>query len=371
MPLVFVICYWPSYLHTVTSTLQLTAMTIYQNFIFHALKRMDAETVHDRTLSALQLAQNLRVGRRLLQAIAGELPTQSVKVFGLTFPNVLGLAAGFDKDVRVARGLGLLGFGHVEVGTLTPKPQEGNPRPRIFRLPEDMAIINRMGFPNGGMITAVSRLHTLSQQKGETLIGVSLGKQKSTSLEDASLDYMQVMRAVYKFADYLAVNISSPNTPGLRELQGGNYLGHLLHTLRVENEVLAKRHGIQKRPLLVKIAPDITWQELDVILTAVTGTGMDGLIATNTTLSRQGLRSTHQQETGGLSGRPLRDMSNAVIRYIVQHTNGSLPVIGVGGIQTAVDAKAKLDAGAALVQLYTGLIYEGPGIAGRILRGIQ
>ncbi|MCA9959480.1 MAG: dihydroorotate dehydrogenase (quinone), partial [Anaerolineales bacterium] len=193
--------------------------------------------VHDRTLTALQLAQHLRVGRALLQTIAGEIPAQPVEAFGLTFPNVLGIAAGFDKDVRVTRGLGLLGFGHVEVGTLTPKPQEGNAKPRIFRLPEDGAVINRMGFPNGGVITAVSRLHTLSQQKGETIVGVSLGKQKATLLEDAPLDYMQVMRAVYKTADYLAVNISSPNTPGLRDLQGGDYLGHLLRTLRVENEV--------------------------------------------------------------------------------------------------------------------------------------
>ncbi len=343
-------------------------MTIYQKFVFPILKRMDAETVHDRTLVALQLAQRFRMGRALLQTIAGELPAQPVEAFGLTFPNVLGIAAGFDKEARVARGLGLLGFGHVEVGTLTPKPQEGNPKPRIFRLPEDAAIINRMGFPNGGVITAVSRLHTLAQQKGDLIVGVSLGKQKATSLEDAPLDYMQVMRAVYKTADYLAVNISSPNTPGLRELQGGNYLGHLLRTLRVENEVLAKRHGIRKRPLLVKIAPDLTWQELDGILDAVTNTGMDGLIATNTTLSRQGLSSARQDETGGLSGRPLRDLSNAIIRYIVQHTHGNLPVIGVGGVQTAVDVKAKLDAGAALVQLYTGLVYEGPGIAGRILR---
>lgn len=343
-------------------------MTIYQKFVFPILKRMDAETVHDRTLVALQLAQRFRMGRALLQTIAGELPAQPVEAFGLTFPNVLGIAAGFDKEARVARGLGLLGFGHVEVGTLTPKPQEGNPKPRIFRLPEDAAIINRMGFPNGGVITAVSRLHTLAQQKGDLIVGVSLGKQKATSLEDAPLDYMQVMRAVYKTADYLAVNISSPNTPGLRELQGGNYLGHLLRTLRVENEVLAKRHGIRKRPLLVKIAPDLTWQELDGILDAVTNTGMDGLIATNTTLSRQGLGSARQVETGGLSGRPLRDLSNAIIRYIVQHTHGNLPVIGVGGVQTAVDVKAKLDAGAALVQLYTGLVYEGPGIAGRILR---
>ncbi|MCA9933126.1 MAG: quinone-dependent dihydroorotate dehydrogenase [Anaerolineales bacterium] len=329
---------------------------------------MDPERVHDRTLAALQIAQNRRIGHWLLRHIAGEIPSQPVQAFGLTFPNVLGIAAGFDKDVRVARGLGLLGFGHVEVGTLTPKPQEGNPRPRIFRLPEDDALINRMGFPNGGVVTAVSRLHILTQQKKGLIVGVSLGKQKPTPLADAALDYMQVMRAVYKYADYLAVNISSPNTPGLRELQGGDYLANLLQTLRVENEVLAGRYGVKKRPLLIKIAPDLTWADLDTILDTALAQEMDGIIATNTTLSRIGLTSPHQKESGGLSGRPLRDPSNAIIRYIAQQTNGALPIIGVGGVRTARDVHAKLNAGATLVQLYTGLIYEGPDIAGRILR---
>ncbi len=343
-------------------------MTIYQRLVFPLLKRFDPEMVHDRTVWMLRLAQRWQPGRRLLQQMAGEIPPQPVQTMGLTFPNVLGIAAGFDKDVMVARGLGLLGFGHVEVGTLTPKPQEGNARPRIFRLPEDGALINRMGFPNSGVITAVSRLHILAQQKGDCLIGVSLGKQKTTPLADAALDYMQVMRAVYKYADYLVVNISSPNTPGLRELQGGAYLSHLLRTLRVENEVLAGRFGVRKRPLLIKIAPDLSWADLDAILDTALTQQMDGIIATNTTLSRTGLTSPLAQETGGLSGRPLRDLSNGIIRYIAQQTHGRLPIIGVGGVRTASDVQAKLDAGATLVQLYTGLIYEGPGIAGRILR---
>ncbi|MCA9969205.1 MAG: quinone-dependent dihydroorotate dehydrogenase [Anaerolineales bacterium] len=346
-------------------------MTAYQRLLFPLLKRLDPEAAHDRTLAALQLAQGRTAGRALLRRIAGELPAAPVRAFGLTFPNVLGVAAGFDKDVRVAHGLGLLGFGHVEVGTLTPKPQDGNPKPRIFRLPEDEAIINRMGFPNGGVIQAVGRLHRLAQHKEDLIIGVSLGKQKPTLLEDAALDYMQVMRAVYKSADYLAVNISSPNTPGLRELQGGDYLGQLLRTLRVEGEVLARRLGVPKRPLLVKIAPDLTWRELDAILETVLAQEMDGLIATNTTISRHGVKSALQSEAGGLSGRPLRDQSNAIIRYVVQHTGGTLPVIGVGGVKTAADARAKLDAGATLVQLYTGLVYAGPGIAGRLLRQLH
>lgn len=346
-------------------------MTLYQHLVFPVLKRLDPEMVHDRTLLALHLAQRSRLGQRLLRQLAGEIPTRPLLVFGLTFPNVLGMAAGFDKDVYGARGLGLLGFGHVEVGTLTPKPQEGNPRPRIFRLPEDGALINRMGFPNAGVIAAVSRLHVLARQKGDLIIGVSLGKQKSTPLGDAALDYLQVMRAVYKYADYLALNVSSPNTPGLRELQGGAYLNNLLHILRVENGVLARRFGVRPRPLLVKIAPDLTWAELDAILDSTLGQHMDGIIATNTTIARVGLTSKRQTESGGLSGRPLRDPSNAIIRYIAQQSGGQLPIIGVGGIQTAADVQAKLDAGATLVQLYTGLIYGGPGLPGRILRSLK
>ncbi len=345
-------------------------MTVYQRLFFPLLKRLDPESVHDRTLQAMRIAQRWRSGQRLLQRIAGEIPQKPVQTMGLMFPNVLGIAAGFDKDVAVARGLGLLGFGHIEVGTLTPKPQEGNARPRVFRLPEDGALINRMGFPNGGVISAVSHLHVLAQQKGDRIIGVSLGKQKATPLADAALDYMQVMRAVYKYADYLAVNISSPNTPGLRELQAGIYLAHLLRTLRVENEVLAGRFGVRKRPLLVKIAPDLSWAELDTILDTILTQQIDGVIATNTTLSRTGLTSPYQDESGGLSGRPLRDLSNAIIRYIAQQTGNTLPIIGVGGVRTAQDVRAKLDAGATLVQLYTGLIYEGPGLAGRILRAL-
>ncbi len=341
-------------------------MMIYKTLLFPIFKRMDAETVHERTVRALSYAQASPPGRAVLRLLAGPLPEQPVKLFGLTFPNVIGMAAGFDKDVYVARGLALLGFGHVEVGTLTPRPQAGNPRPRIFRLPVDEALINRMGFPNGGVETAVSRLKTLNQQN--FILGVSLGKQKETPLAEAAQDYVTVMRAVYPYADYLAVNISSPNTPGLRDLQGGDYLCHLLRTLMDENERLAQQHPVRKRPLLVKIAPDLTWPELDGILTAVQDCGIDGIIATNTTLSRAGLTHPNQQESGGMSGRPLTARSTEIIAYIYQHTEGSLPIIGVGGIRTAADVRAKLDAGASLVQLYTGLIYEGPAMVGSLLR---
>ena len=325
--------------------------------------------MHECTLAALFFAQKSVVGRAVLQLMAGPLPSVAVQLFGLTFPNVVGMAAGFDKDARVAAGLAQLGFGHVEVGTLTPHPQVGNLRPRIFRLPADEAIINRMGFPNGGVETAVSHLHHLPQKRN-SILGISLGKQKETPLADAAQDYIAVMKAVYPFADYLAVNISSPNTPGLRALQGGHFIDQLLAGLMAENRMLANVHGVAKRPLLIKIAPDLSWEELDVILTAVQDNQIDGIIATNTTVSRDGLRDPNQNERGGLSGRPLINRSNEIISYIHRQTNGKLPIIGVGGIYSATDVQEKLDAGASLVQLYTSLIYEGPGIVGRILRDL-
>jgi len=340
---------------------------MYQRLIYPLLSQIDAETAHERTLSLLEYGQS-RAGRPFLQQLAGKIHQQPVHLFGLTFPNVLGMAAGFDKDVRVASGLAALGFGHVEVGTLTPRPQEGNPRPRIFRLALDGALINRMGFPNGGVQAAVPRLKSLSQQKRNFILGVSLGKQKETPLAEAEQDYLAVMRGVYPYADYLAVNISSPNTPGLRDLQGGNYLRHLLQVLVEENQKLAYQHQRKARPLLVKIAPDLSWAELDEMLTAVQDARVAGIIATNTTLSREGLLAAAQAEAGGLSGRPLNERSTEIIAYIHKETKGRLPIIGVGGVFTAADICAKLDAGASLVQLYTALIYEGPTLPGRLLR---
>lgn len=344
---------------------------IYKNLIWPVLSNLDAETVHEQTLSALQLAQLTLPGRIMLRQIAGRIPKKPVELFGLTFPNVVGMAAGFDKDVRVAEGLAELGFGHIEVGTLTPKPQKGNPHPRIFRLKEDHALINRMGFPNGGVEKAVPRLNRIANKKRSYVLGVSLGKQKETPLAEAVNDYLSVMRQVHTNSDYLVINISSPNTPGLRELQGGNYLGNLLKALRRETAVLADQHKTHQRPLLVKIAPDLSHAELDEILTATLDENMDGIIATNTTLSREGLRSRSKGEAGGLSGLPLTEKSTEIIRHIHRETNGRLPIIGVGGIRTANHIKEKLDAGASLVQLYTGLVYEGPGLVGKMLRNLR
>ena len=340
----------------------------YQQFLFPFLRRLDAETAHDRTVSALALAQGQAPGRSVLQQIAGPLPDQPIKLFGLSFPNCLGVAAGFDKEVRVTEGLALLGFGHIEVGTITPHPQTGNDRPRVFRLPQDKALINRMGFPSSGMREARERLKALSKTNREYIIGVSLGKQKETPLSQAIEDYIQVLRAVFPFADYLAVNISSPNTPELRELQGEKYLGDLLEALTAENKQQALKLRVAARPLLVKIAPDLSNPELDTILQVALENKVDGIIATNTTIGRSGLRDDNRDQAGGLSGKPLATRSLEIIKTIARETDGRLPIIGVGGIFSADDVLARLDAGASLVQIYTALVYEGPGLAGRILR---
>ena len=340
----------------------------YERLLFPALRRIDPETAHDRTLNALELAQSNPAGRAMLRAIAGDIPARPVQVGRLHFPNPLGIAAGFDKDARVVRGLALLGFGHIEVGTLTPRPQPGNPRPRVFRLPDDRAVINRMGFPNGGVVAAAANLRTLAAQSRDFVVGVSLGKQKETPLAEAAGDYVTVMRAVHAFADYLAVNISSPNTPGLRDLQGGRYLEQLLGTLVAENHELADAAGAPAPPLWVKIAPDLDRREIDEILATLLDAGIDGIIVANTTLSRDGLTDDAQTEAGGLSGRPLRERATALIATIHQQAGDALPIIGVGGISSAADAREQLDAGAAVVQLYTSMIYSGPGLPGRILR---
>lgn len=341
----------------------------YEKLFFPAIRHLDPEMAHDRTLNALELAQSNSLGRAMLRSIAGEVPVQPVQVGRLHFPNPLGIAAGFDKDARVVRGLALLGFGHVEVGTLTPRPQPGNPRPRIFRLPADGAVINRMGFPNGGVAAAVPRLRALAEHPHDFVLGVSLGKQKETPLADAAGDYIAVMRAVHAYADYLAVNISSPNTPGLRELQGGRYLERLLGALVAENRGLAAADK-PSPPLWVKVAPDLEPREVDEIMEALVATGVDGIIVANTTLARDGLADQAQSEAGGLSGRPLRERATELIGYIHQQMRDALPIIGVGGVGSAAEAREKLDAGAAVVQIYTSMIYGGPGLPGRILRDL-
>jgi len=272
-------------------------------------------------------------------------------VFGLTFKNPVGLAAGFDKDAKLFNELSNFGFGFIEIGTLTPKPQEGNSKQRLFRLKEDKAIINRMGFNNGGVVDAVGRL---KENKG-VLIGGNIGKNKATPNEQAVHDYLICFNTLYEHVDYFVVNVSSPNTPNLRELQDKEPLTQLLQRLQDENKTKPKQ-----KPILLKIAPDLTDEQLLDIIDIIKTTNIAGVIATNTTLSREGLQSENKSEMGGLSGKPLTKRSTEVIRFLHNQSGGAFPIIGVGGIHSAEDALEKLEAGASLVQLYTGFIYEGP-----------
>lgn len=273
------------------------------------------------------------------------------QLFGLTFKNPVGLAAGFDKDAKLYKELNNFGFGFIEIGTLTPKPQQGNPKKRLFRLKTDQAIINRMGFNNGGVLEAVERLKT----NKNVLIGGNIGKNKTTPNEEAVEDYKICFNALFDYVDYFVVNVSSPNTPNLRALQDKEPLTNLLNDLQIENSKFKK-----PKPILLKIAPDLTNEQLLDIIDIVAETKIAGVIATNTTISREGLTDDNKLEVGGLSGRPLTNRSTEVIRFLSEKSNKAFPIIGVGGIHSAKDAMEKLDAGANLIQIYTGFIYEGP-----------
>ncbi|CAM4156945.1 quinone-dependent dihydroorotate dehydrogenase [Flavobacterium weaverense] len=314
----------------------------------------DPEKVHYFTFSLIRSLSKIpgfaSISRSLYLVDDKRLETE---VFGLKFKNPVGLAAGFDKDAKLYDELSNFGFGFIEIGTLTPVGQEGNPKKRLFRLKEDSAIINRMGFNNGGVKEAVQRL---KKNKG-VLIGGNIGKNKLTPNEDATSDYEICFEALFDYVDYFVVNVSSPNTPNLRELQEKEPLKQLLNTL--QNKNLAKP---KQKPILLKIAPDLTDSQLLDIIEIVNETKIAGVIATNTTLSREGLQSENKSEMGGLSGKPLTSRSTEVIRFLSEKSNKSFPIIGVGGIHTAKDALEKLDAGASLVQLYTGFIYEGPAL---------
>ena len=289
---------------------------------------------------------------------------EQVQAAGITFPNPLGLAAGYDKDALAWHGLESLGFGHLELGTVTPRPQPGNPEPRMFRLVEDNAVINRMGFPSRGADFVARRLQ--NRKPGGLVIGMNIGKNKDTELEEAEQDYVPLVRLFAPLADYLAVNVSSPNTPGLRKLQEAGMLAGLLRPIAEERDRQNAQLG-RRVPVFVKLAPDLDEDQLDSALQAITDTGMDGVIISNTTISRPVLKSTLAGETGGLSGAPLTALNTRLVKLTVQKLNGRLPVIASGGVMNAADAQAKLDAGAVLVQLYTGLIYAGPGLVKEIL----
>jgi dihydroorotate dehydrogenase len=288
------------------------------------------------------------------------------KLLGLTFRNPVGIAAGFDKDAKLVGALSCFGFGFIEIGTLTPKEQRGNDRPRLFRLPTDHALINRMGFNNEGVLAAATRL---KKRTGSIIIGGNIGKNKSTPNDSAHQDYVLCFNALYEHVDYFVVNVSSPNTPGLRELQEKEPLTHLLSVVKA----LAGTKPVVK-PVLLKIAPDLTSDQLDDIITILKATSVDGVIATNTTISREGLHTDAEEVArigaGGLSGRPLAKRSTEVIRHLRAALGNDFPIIGVGGIMSPEDALEKLEAGADLIQVYTGFIYEGPAFAKRINKAI-
>ena len=335
---------------------------MYRILIKPLLFCFDPEWVHHRVFEAIKITQKIP-GIAFLTKTFFRVENNKLErtVFGLTFTNPVGLAAGFDKDAKLYQELSNFGFGFIEIGTLTPKPQPGNPKKRLFRLPKDQGLINRMGFNNEGVETAVKRL---KKNKG-VLIGGNIGKNKSTPNEDAVSDYVQCFEALFSFVDYFVVNVSSPNTPNLRALQDKEPLTHLLQTLKNCN--LAKSNP---KPILLKIAPDLTEEQLLDIIEIITSVNIDGVIATNTTIDRKGLQSRNKSEMGGLSGKPLAQRSTEVIRFLHQKSNGVFPIIGVGGIHTPEDALEKLQAGASLIQLYTGFVYEGPGLIKKILKAL-
>jgi dihydroorotate dehydrogenase len=356
------------------------------------LFKLDPERAHALSLGVLGLAGNIAPARWLLH-LALTPPQRPVKAFGLTFRNPIGLAAGYDKDARAVRGLAALGFGHIEVGTVTPLPQPGNPRPRLFRLVEDEALINRLGFPSKGsaymqrrlsprvrgnwlaeMLSIPGRTAPAAVQDPRGLrrtagciLGVNIGRNAATPNEEAVLDYLALLEIFAQHADYLTINVSSPNTAGLRALQQKGALEALLSQLHAQRRMEQER--IKRRlPLLVKLSPDLTDSELDSALEAIVGAHMDGVIVTNTTLARDGLRSVLASEQGGLSGAPLRPRSEQVLQRVVSRVRGGIAVISTGGILGPEDLRRRLDMGADLVQVYTALVYRGPGLVGQMLK---
>lgn len=328
---------------------------MYKSVIRPLLFSCSPEWIHHASLAAMTMTPAVR----LIEPFARrEFPTLERKLFGLTFPNPIGLAAGFDKNAEGITVWPRLGFGFMELGTVTPRPQPGNPKPRVFRLPAEQGLINRLGFPNVGMEEVARRLEAVKATNHwpRTPVGLNLGKNKDTPLADAGLDYVTCFRRTRDLADYFVVNVSSPNTPGLRELQGGAFLDSILGPLREEDPNA-------KRPLLIKIAPDLDEAQVADVVHAAEKYQLAGIVATNTTIDKRGLSV---QEEGGASGRPLTARSTEIIRLVHRLSGGRIPIIGVGGIFNATDAREKLEAGASLLQIYTGFVYEGPLVARRI-----
>lgn len=335
---------------------------MYKILIRPLLFKFDPEKVHHFTFSLLKLSGKIPFVTSIIKSVYSvEDNRLEREIFGLKFKNPIGLAAGFDKDAKLFKELSAFGFGFIEIGTLTPKAQPGNPKKRLFRLLDDSGIINRMGFNNEGVEAAVRRL----KNNKTILIGGNIGKNKNTPNEEAVNDYLICFDQLFDLVDYFVVNVSSPNTPGLRALQNKEPLKNLLQTLQNRNS--EKKHS---KPILLKIAPDLTDEQLLDIIEIVGDTKIAGVIATNTTLSRENLKSATRAESGGLSGKPLKDRSTEVIRFLVKNSHNAFPIIGVGGIHSADDAIEKMNAGASLVQIYTGFIYEGPGLVKKINRSL-
>lgn len=330
------------------------------------LFRLDAEQAHHAAMWAIEAAY-----RSGLNPLLSRRPEpMPIKAFGLEFPNPVGLAAGLDKNGTHIDALFALGFGFIEIGTTTPRPQEGNPKPRMFRLPEHQAVINRLGFNNDGVDALVANVER-ARRSGPGLLGINIGKNRDTPNENAVDDYLHCLRKVYPVADYITVNISSPNTAGLRDLQQEEMLWKFVSTLRESQEDLAADFG-ERRPMLVKIAPDLAEEEIDRIAEIMNLARVDGVIATNTTIERQAVAGhRHASEAGGLSGKPLYARSTAVLRRLRSKLNENIPIIGVGGILSGADAAGKLAAGASLVQIYTGMVYRGPGLVYEAVEAVR
>ena len=328
---------------------------------------LDPETAHELTMHSLARAQ----GTPLEWAYCSAMVDDPIELAGLKFPNRVGLAAGLDKNARCIDGLGAMGFGFVEVGTVTPKAQPGNPKPRMFRLPQADALINRLGFNNDGLDAFIANVKRSSFRRKGRILGLNIGKNAATPIEDATSDYLLCLDGVYPHADYVTVNISSPNTKNLRELQGDAALDALLGALQQRRAQLQQQHGRQV-PMFVKIAPDLDEAQVDLIAATLQRQRIDGVIATNTTLQRTAVQGIeHADEAGGLSGAPLLPASNRVIARLRTALGKDYPIIGVGGVMSAADARSKIEAGADLVQIYTGLIYQGPALVGEVAQALK
>ena len=338
---------------------------MYKGLIRPLLFLMNAEQAHHFTFKTLKVLFQIPGVKAITSLFFGSLKGREKQVMGLHFKNPVGLAAGFDKDAKLYNELSAFGFGFIEVGTLTPKPQDGNPKPRLFRIVEDEAVINRMGFNNGGLDAAALRL---AKKKTDIIIGGNIGKNKVTPNDVATLDYIKGVEALHDVVDYFVVNVSSPNTPNLRELQEKEPLKALLKEVKAKNEELGAK------PLMLKIAPDLTDGQLDDIVGIVNELKLSGVVATNTTISRAGLKASQEKVAamgaGGLSGKILRERSTEVVRYLRNKLSEDIAIVAVGGIFTGKDAKEKLDAGADLVQVWTGFLYEGPAMVRRMLRSL-